>query len=268
MWRAELSAPSPSVRRMDDRLAYDLVTDFDPTERIRVDTLGLADAAEGNLGAAVPGCPEWSVADLAGHLLEVQYFWSWVVDGRRQDTDGYAEPPRPPDAELPDALRAGVARLVEVLRAAEPGEPVFTWASRKDVGWVVRHQVQEAAVHHWDAGSAAGRDTALDAAAATDGVEEFLRYSSPFRARDAAPVGAPLVLVATDTGFGWTVEEDADGTARWRREASWTPPGAAVIRAPAGDLVLYLYRRKGVEQLEVTGDAGVAERFALRNPTS
>jgi uncharacterized protein (TIGR03083 family) len=252
---------------MDDQLAYDLVTDFDPTERIRADTEGLAAAAAGNLAAVVPGCPDWSVADLAWHLLEVQYFWSWVVGGHRQDTDGYAEPPRPPDAELPDALRAGVGRLVEVLRAAEPGEPVFTWASRKDAGWVVRHQVQEAAVHHWDAGSAAGRDIALDAAAATDGVEEFLRYSSPFRAGDAAPVGGPLVLMATDTGFGWTVEEDGDGTARWRREASWTPPGAAVLRAPAGDLLLYLYRRKGVEQLEVTGDAGVAERFALRNPT-
>jgi uncharacterized protein (TIGR03083 family) len=268
MWRAELSDPFPSVGPMDDRLAYDLVTDFDPIARIRADTEGLAGAAAGNLAAKVPGCPDWSVADLAWHLLEVQYFWSWVVEGRRQDTDGYVEPPRPPDVELPDALRAGVGRMVEVLRGAEPDEPVFTWASRKDAGWVVRHQVQEAAVHHWDAGSAAGRDIALDAAAATDGVEEFLRYSSPFRAPEAAPVGGPLVLIAPDTGFGWTVEEDGDGTADWRREASWTPPGAAVLRAPAGDLLLYLYRRKGVEQLDVTGDAGVAERFALRNPTS
>src|SRR3954451_19221558 len=255
--------PSPA---MDDRLAYDLATDFDTTERIRDDTDGLAEAAAGNLGATVPGCPGWSVADLAWHLLEVQYFWSWVVDGRRQGTDGYAEPPRPPDAELPDALRAGVGRLVEVLRAADPGAPVFTWASRKDAGCVVRHQVQEAAVHHWDAASAAGRDIALDAAAATDGVEEFLRYSSPFRVRDAAPVGGPLVLIATDSGFGWTVEEDGDGTARWRRETSWTPPGAAVLRALAGRLLLFLDRRKGVGQLEVTGDAGVAERVGERKP--
>jgi uncharacterized protein (TIGR03083 family) len=251
---------------MDDQAAYDLLLDFDPTARIREDTLALADAAEGNLAAAVPGCPDWSVADLVWHLLEVQFFWTWVVGGRHQDTDGYAEPPRPADDELVAGLRAGVDGLIETLRAAEPGEPVFSWASRKDAGWVVRHQVQEAAVHRWDAESAAGHDIALDAEAATDGIEEFLRYSTPFRTKGAALLGGPLVLATTDTGFAWTLDEDADGTLRWSSGED-ARPGAAVVRASASDLLLYLYRRRPAGELSITGDRGIAERFVLRNPT-
>ena len=32
--------------------------------------------------ARVPGCPDWSLADLVWHLAEVQHFWAWMVRTR------------------------------------------------------------------------------------------------------------------------------------------------------------------------------------------
>ena len=278
LWRTEPAPPEPSgvgptFRAMDHRATYDLTTDFDPFHRVRTDTLALADAAERDPTAPVAGCPGWSTADLAWHVLEVQFFWAAVVGGRLQDPSTYAEPPRPADADLAPGLRKGVEHLLETLRTASPTEPVFTWASRKDAGWVVRHQVQEAAVHRWDAEQAVGVDAPLAAAAATAGIEEFLRYSTPFRAKDAAAMGGSLLLEATDTGFRWLVQEDGDGVAHWRRLDPAEPVTAATsstaaMAASASDLLLYLYRRRSGGELGSSGEAAGGERFALRTPTS
>jgi uncharacterized protein (TIGR03083 family) len=258
------------------RAAYGLASEFDPFCRIEADTLALADAAEGHLAFPVPSCPGWSVADLVWHLLEVQHFWGAIVAGRVQDPATVPDAARPDDARLVPRLRAGVTGLVESLRGAEPGEPVYSWAARRDAGFVVRHQVQEAAVHRWDAEQAAGRESSIDAVAATDAVEEFLEVSTPFRVKGAAPVGGTLQLVAVDTGFRWQAGEDEEGGARWQRLAGAGADhgdGAdggeadAVIRAPASDLLLYLYRRRPAGALVVAGDLGVAERFALRTGT-
>src|SRR6185312_10928831 len=90
MWRTEPSAPEPSVAgptftSMDHRGRYDLATDLDPFARIGADTSALADAVERDPAAPVPSCPGWTAADLAWHLLEVQFFWATVVERRLQD---------------------------------------------------------------------------------------------------------------------------------------------------------------------------------------
>ncbi|WP_433288623.1 maleylpyruvate isomerase family mycothiol-dependent enzyme [Pseudonocardia sp. CA-142604] len=253
---------------IDHRSSYGLVTHFDPFLRIEADTLALADAAEGHLASPVPSCPGWSVADLVWHLLEVQQFWGTVVAEHVQDPATVPEAARPEEERLVPELRAGADRLVKSLRGAAPDEPVYTWAARSDAGFVVRHQVQEAAVHRWDAEQAVGRPQALDAAAATDAVEEFLEVSTPFRTKEAAPVGGTLELAAVDTGIRWAVGEDEHGTARWQRLTDGTDQRPdALIQASASDLLLYLYRRRPAGELPVTGDVAVAERFALRTGT-
>jgi uncharacterized protein (TIGR03083 family) len=252
----------------DHAAAYGLVTEFDPFARIEADTFALADAAEGRLAEPVPTCPGWSVADLLWHLQEVQRFWAAVVAGRVQDPTEGPEAVRPADdAELVPGLRSGVAQIVSALRSAGPHEPCWTWSSRKDAGFVVRHQVHEAAVHRWDCEHAAGRETPLDPAAAADGVEEFLRVSTPFPLEDAAPLGGRLELVATDVGLRWAVEEDDAGVAHWRRLTAPATDAAAVLRGSAADLLLYLYKRRRAGELDVTGDRDVAERFAQRTST-
>jgi uncharacterized protein (TIGR03083 family) len=267
MWICFLSGPAVTVARMSDhRAAYGLAADFDPFERIEADTLALAAVADGRFALPVAGCPGWSVADLVWHLLEVQQFWGTIVAGRVRDPAGIPRPDRPTDdAELLPPLRSATARLVEALRLADPDEPVWTWAARKDAGWVARHQVQEAAVHRWDAEQAAGRDVPLHPTAAADGVDEFLQISTPFPVEGAEPLGGRLQLMAVDVGLAWSIEEDAGGAVRCERTAAGD--AAAVVSGSASDLLLYLYRRRPTTALEVAGDVDVAERFAQRNST-
>lgn len=258
----------PMTTGTGHQAAYGLVTGFDPFERIEAYTAALADSADGHLAEPVPSCPGWSLADLVWHLTEVHAWWAALVAARAQDHTEVADPVRPDDdATLVPGLVAGAGRLVTTLRAAEPTERVWTWAAQKDVAFVVRHQVHEAAVHRWDAGQAVGAEVALHPAAATDGVEEFLETVTPYRTSGAEPLGGQLALMASDTGFGWSVEEDAEGTARWRQLPGEPGHASAVLRASAADLLLYLYRRRAASELDVTGEVGVAERFALRNPT-
>jgi uncharacterized protein (TIGR03083 family) len=215
---------------------------------IAADSAGLADAAEGNLSAPVEHCPGWTVADLVRHVWEVHAFWGQIVERRLGDHSEFVEPPAPSDDELIDAFRSGADRLVEVLAAADPATPVWTWASQQDAGFVIRHQVQEAAVHRWDAEHAAGRSFSIDRAAAADAVDEFLQFS--LGPADAG-LDAPLALVATDSAVAWTVRPAEDG-------APAVAPGiaadAAQIRGPASDLLLWIYGRRPAVQLDVVGD--------------
>lgn len=166
---------------------YGLITDYDPFARIAAESVAIADAAEGNLVAPVPTCPEWTVADLVWHLVEVQRFWGAIVAGRLQDPAQVVRLPRPADGLLVEELRACSASLVDALRGAAPEEPVWTWASRRDAGFVVRHQVHEAAVHRYDAERSAGREHTLDPVVATDGVEEYLTHVTAGARRPTSP---------------------------------------------------------------------------------
>ena len=61
--------------------------------------------------AVVPGCPDWTLADLVRHLGEVQHFWAWIVRTGAADPSAYPEPARRPEDEL---LAWGVAQSAEL----------------------------------------------------------------------------------------------------------------------------------------------------------
>jgi hypothetical protein len=165
-------------------------------------------------------------------------------------------------SELVDRFRAGAVHLVEVLRHADPTDPVWTWApSQQNVGFVQRHQVQEAAVHRWDAEHAAGRTVALDLPISVDSIEEFLTFSlsTPDDPADddRAPLNGSFVLRATDADAAWTVmDADLPATVRFERGIRAELP---VIASTASDLLLWLYRRV---ELPVPAEAdGLIARF-------
>ncbi|QNN52859.1 maleylpyruvate isomerase family mycothiol-dependent enzyme [Nocardioides mesophilus] len=221
-----------------------------------------AEAAQGNLDARVEHCPDWSVADLVWHLTSVHWFWATIAEGTlAEPPDEALRPARPDDDALIETFAAGARRLVEVLEAADQTAACWTWAEQKDVAFITRHQVQEAAVHAWDAAHAAGRDLEIDGAAAADAVDEFLAVSLPTEA-DAQEEELPALdgrfgLRSVDTGDSWLVQ---DGAVPGSVAASYgVPDGTPTTTASAADLLLWLYGRREVPLGDVPAD--LASRF-------
>ncbi|HEX8095043.1 maleylpyruvate isomerase family mycothiol-dependent enzyme [Jatrophihabitans sp.] len=243
--------------------------EFDPLAEIAEHSAGLARAAENNLEAPVEHCPGWTVADLVWHVTEVHWFWSTVVAGLLpapvEDDSG---PDRPAPEELIARFSAGAEHLVRVLAAADPAAACWTWATQQNAGFVLRHQVQEAAVHHWDAEHAAGRDIELGMAMSVDAIEEFLTFSlstvDGYHPEVPEPsLDGALVLSASDAGIDWTITDDTlPGTLKFSTGAG--EPGLPRISGTASDLLLWLYGRV---PLPVTaGSAGqlAAEELVAR----
>lgn len=214
---------------------------------------GFADAARDRLDAPVAHCPGWSVADLVHHLTEVHWFWAYVAEERPADPPRDVEPPpRVDDHLLVRAFEAGARRLVDVLAATDQSLPCWTWApQQQDVAFVTRHQVQEAAVHHWDAAHATGGTATIDPAVAADSVDEFLAFSVSSAADPLDPLppalDGTLAIVATDAGAAWTVTDgDVPGTAAVTEGAG---PEAPAVRGRAADLLLWLYGRVETQQV-------------------
>jgi uncharacterized protein (TIGR03083 family) len=207
----------------------------------------LADAARVDLHAPVAHCPGWDVADLVRHVADVHRFWGTIAAERLAEPPEEHRPTPLPDDGLVDAFVAGADRMVAVLADADQTAPVWTWyPARQDIGFITRHQVQEAAVHHFDAAHATGADWTVDAAVATDSIEEFLTTSLA-EDEDIARIGStlpgPLTLAATDTGRAWTVSQATPASG-----LTWAPvdgpvAGGGTVTGPVSDLLLWIYRR-------------------------
>lgn len=225
---------------------------------------GFAAQARGNLAAPVEHCPDWSVADLVWHLTQVHWFWATIAEERLSTPpDGSRRPERGREDRLVDDFEAGARRLVEVLRGADQRASCWTWApAQQDVAFVTRHQVQEAAVHHWDAANAAGHHISIGQDVAVDAVEEFLTFSVSSPADPAEPPRPPLdgaIWICACAGNGlpaptWLVTDGSvPGTLEWQR----LPEGVAPVdvagdvpltggHADPADVLLWCYGRTAV----------------------
>lgn len=246
------------------------VTGFDPLAEIAEHSAALARAARSNLAAPVEHCPGWTVADLVWHLTEVHWFWARIVAELSSepppDEDG---PHRPEPDQLVEMFRAGAEHLVQVLAAADPAATCWTWApTQQNTGFVRRHQVQEAAVHRWDAEHAAGHDVAFGAAMSVDAIEEFLTFSTSTLAdhpeKPRPNLDGALVLAASDAASEWTVTDDSQpGTVRFATGPA--DPELPRVTGTASDLLLWLYGRVPVPvQAGGLGDQQAAERLVAR----
>ena len=234
--------------------------DFDPLEQIATHSSAMYDLAQDSLDAPVPSCPDWTMADLVVHLTGVHWSWATIVEELRHEM--LTEEAAPPPAEdLIGAGREQAERLVRVLGAADPSAPCWTWAAQQDCGFVLRHQVQEAAVHHWDAANAVGAPWSMDPTAAADAVSEFLTFSVSTDAANygeelgSPPLAGTLSLRATDVDAGWTITDGAArGAMTWRPGAD-----AAAVNGTAAELLLWLFKRADVDTSAV--DPELLARF-------
>jgi uncharacterized protein (TIGR03083 family) len=223
---------------------------------VRRDSAAFAAAAGGNLGANVPSCPAWTVADLVDHLTEAHLFWRVIAERRVQDRRelGDLELPTPPDPV--QYFLDHAVRFADFLAAANPETPVWTWSSRKNVGFVQRRMAHETAVHRWDAQLAAGDPHPIDADLAADGVDEFfelfLNFDKPITGN-----GEVLHIHRTDGSGEWLVRLTPAGP----NVSHGHEKGDAAVRGPASDLMLLLWRRVGADDVEVFGDRALLNSF-------
>lgn len=237
-------------------------------------------ASAPSLEVPVPTCPGWKLFDLAQH----------VGMGRRKAAAIVAAGPAdaPPDASAWDDgtgappereallawLTESIERLAKALREAGPDRGCWTWwgdsQSPQTSGGVARHQVQEVAVHTYDAQLALGAPQPLPDAVALDGVEEFLFTCC---ATDVAWPHEPAAVDyhATD-GVSLRLRLSGDGA----RAVRLDPPAAgedrepadASVRGSASDLVLLLYGRVPLDSLKPEGDRRVFEQLIAWDPSA
>jgi uncharacterized protein (TIGR03083 family) len=226
------------------------------------DGIAFADScAAAGLETPVASCPGWSVADLLWHLGEVHFFWCAIVRDHMASYEGYQEPERPEDDQLLPFYRSTFAETRQVLAEADPAAPVWTWSKDHTVGFVVRRMAHETAVHRWDADQAAKRDMPIEAELASDGIDEFLEHFMDAPGESDALIGHSVHIHCTDVAGEWLVRTSTAGFEVTREHAK----GDCAIRGAASDVLLALWRRQALSDVDVVGDADLAAHFIARN---
>jgi uncharacterized protein (TIGR03083 family) len=158
--------------------------------------------------------------------------------------------------------RAGLDELINVLSSLDPGRSCWTWAGIHDVAWVIRRMAHETAVHAWDAHRARGNTTEIDAALASDGIDEFVHVMVVSNMREGeGALGGSVHIHCTDIDGEWLIiPTDTSDVVVTREHAK----GDCAIRGSASSLLLGLWRRIPMSSLEVIGSSDVAIQFLNR----
>ena len=212
----------------------------------------------------VLGCPDWTIADLVWHLGECHWLWGSDVEMRASGPEEIekAKPERP--ADYGDVIawgRAQADRMIGLLESTPDDVTVWTWAlddSDHNVGFIRRHQVQEAAVHRWDIEKAAtGRPQPIEPDVASDSVDEILAITLPWDVRPEKPLPGSVHIHCTDTEGEWFIHPDG-------RVEPIHAKGDVALRGTASDLLLALYTRVPIDDLDVIGDTSLAHELIAR----
>ena len=228
-----------------------------------------AAATAAGLGAPVPSCPGWTVADLVRHTAEVYLHKTLAM--RLGDFPAEQDWPADVAAEPPLALLDRTyADLTAELGSRDPGSPAPTWYQPEPtVGFWRRRMAQETVIHRIDAELAAGGVVSpVPAGIALDGVDEvlvrFLGFGSTAWPDEFAALRGPrlesadgddTVVVETD-GATWTVRPRPD---RVDVQAGTSGDVHAVIGADPEPLLRWLWGRGGEKEVSVSGDPAWAD---------
>lgn len=241
-------------------------------------------AAAPSLDVRVPTCPEWTLFDLVQHLGVGRRKWAAIVAAGPA-----AAPPATPVWEVAPAaprereallawLAASTQELLDALRDAGPGRGCWTrWGdsqSPQTCGAVARHQLQEIAVHTYDAQLTLGTPQPLPDEVALDGVEEF--QFTCCATTVAWPHEPAVVDYHATEGRSWRLWLSGDGARIARLPTPGTMPATAAgqdpdaadasARGTAGELVLAFYGRIPVDSLKLDGDRRIFDQLIAWDP--
>lgn len=224
-------------------------------------------AADADLAAPVPTCPDWNVARLLEHVGGVHRWAAEIVRRRSSVPVRFRELDlRHPDdaAGLARWLTAGGEELGRVLADADPDTEVWSWGPDHRVRFWCRRVVFETAVHRFDLAAALNEPFTLATDLAADGIDELLD-NLPAAAAFAPHIGElrgdgeQLHFHASDTDGEWMITFRPDGF-EWDHGHG---KGAVAARGAAVDLLLLLYRRVTVDErpVECFGERDLLDRW-------
>ncbi|HEY2673983.1 MAG TPA: maleylpyruvate isomerase family mycothiol-dependent enzyme [Rugosimonospora sp.] len=216
----------------------------------------------GDLDAAVPGCPGWSLAELAAHLGGIhRWARAAVTEGRPGNSRTHAPLGR---QQLVAWFADGAAQLQQTLRDAGPDAPCWTMSPPSAARYWMRRQAHETAMHRWDAQASQGIAGPLDPVLAGDGVAEVVEMFFPRQVRLGRQQPLPHSLRI----------EIADGTAHVLAGDGLGPDAArqpceATVSGPAEALLLLLWKRITIDdpRLTLTGARAAALQVLSANLT-
>jgi uncharacterized protein (TIGR03083 family) len=204
--------------------------------------------------ADVTSCPGWTVFDLCAHLARVHRWAAGIIEARPAGPDG-----GPTRVETPagpavfDFVGAGAARLADLLEHTDPDDPCWSWTDDRTVRFWARRQAHELAIHRWDAQHAAGRTEPIEHEQAVDSIQELFDIRG-FRPGGPTPGhGETVHLHCTDGEGEWLARFEPDHAVITHEHAK----ADAAARGTASDLLLLMWGRIPVEQVEVFGDASL-----------
>jgi uncharacterized protein (TIGR03083 family) len=208
--------------------------------------------------AEVTSCPGWTVFDLCAHLARVHNWAAEIVESRPANSKGWPARVETPDGpEMFDLVNAGVARLADALQHADPDEPCWSWTDDRTVRFWARRQAHELAIHRWDAQRAAGRPEPIERLQAIDSIQELFDIRG-FRPDGPTPGhGETIHLHCTDGEGEWLARFEPDRVVVTHEHAK----ADAAARGTASDLLLLMWGRIPVEQVEVFGEASLLESW-------
>ncbi|MEU1498363.1 maleylpyruvate isomerase family mycothiol-dependent enzyme [Streptomyces sp. NPDC005732] len=239
-------------------------------------------ASAPSLDVQVPTCPEWTLFDLAQHIGEGRRDWAATVAAgpapAKSAAEGAPAVPREREALLA-WLAESTEQLLDALREAGPDRGCWTWwgasQSPPTCGAVARHQLQQFAVHTYDAQLTVGAPEPLPDEVALDGVEEFL--STCVATTSAWPHKPTAFDFHATGGHSWRLTVDGDGARCARVPAPGTTAVAAADGSPdaagvsvhgtASELVLFVYDRIAADSVRLDGDAGLFDLLREWDPT-
>ncbi|MVA76740.1 maleylpyruvate isomerase family mycothiol-dependent enzyme [Auraticoccus sp. F435] len=213
-------------------------------------------------GAPVPTCPEWTLADLVGHIGSTQRWVDRLVVEKVADPAaafslGWEEAPA--DAsQWPAWLVEGADRTRASFAAATGGADVFDPSGGGDgLAFWSRRLFGEAAVHRIDAAATLGLDYHLDPDLAVAAIEDWLGTIASSGWAQHVPGfteavrgdGQTLAWVAVDTGTAWLLRRtDAPLVLTSGRHLAREAETATVtISGPACELLQVVSRRLPVD---------------------
>lgn len=232
-----------------------------------------ATLCEDILDHAVPSCPGWTVQDLIEHLGTV-HRRAIARIGSQTDPTGIELNIPTETTEMLNWFDAGWRELDRAFTETPPSAQAWNWTGQNQtVGWMIRRQAHEAAIHRYDAelahmglpSVAAFKSLPTESIPfgyvpefAKDGLNERLYVSIAGRSNLKGSLPGSLHFHANDTEAESTITF-IDGV--FTIEEGHSKADAA-IRGTASELYLWSWGRLPADVLQCFGEMSVIESWA------